>query len=78
MSDPTIVVRDNGPLLVTGIGKVEDADGNAFDTGGKETIALERCEGSGPAAEYCAKTAFEMMTQEWVVRHFGVSENRGP
>lgn len=43
MSDPKIIVRDHGPLLVTGVGIVEDAEGNAFDTGGKETIALCRC-----------------------------------
>jgi len=43
MPESKIVVRDNGPLLITGAGVVEDADGNAFDTGGKETIALCRC-----------------------------------
>ena len=43
MADSKVVVRDNGPLLVSGIGLVEDADGNAFDIGGKETIALCRC-----------------------------------
>ncbi len=43
MADPKIVVRDNGPLLVTGMVTVEDAEGNAFDTGDRETIALCRC-----------------------------------
>ena len=43
MADSKVVVRDNGPFLVTGIGVVEDADGNVFDTGDKETIALCRC-----------------------------------
>jgi len=43
MAEPKIVVRDHGPLLITGAGVVEDAEGNAFDTGGKETIALCRC-----------------------------------
>lgn len=43
MADSKIVVRDNGPLLVTGIGRVEDAEGNTFDTAGKDTIALCRC-----------------------------------
>lgn len=52
MSDSTIVVRDHGPLLVTGISKVEDADGNTFDTGGKETIALCRC-GASKNRPFC-------------------------
>ena len=43
MGDSKVVVRDNGPLLLTGIGTVEDAEGNSFDTGWKETIALCRC-----------------------------------
>ena len=43
MAESKIVVRDHGPLLVTGIDAVEDTDGNRFDTGGKETIALCRC-----------------------------------
>ncbi len=43
MADSKVVVRDNGPLLVTGIQTIEDAEGNAFDTAGKETIALCRC-----------------------------------
>ncbi len=43
MSDVSIKCRENGPLLVTGPVTVEDHEGNAFDTGGKETIALCRC-----------------------------------
>ena len=43
MSDVTIKANDNGPFLVTGSVKVVDSEGNAFDTGGKEVIALCRC-----------------------------------
>ncbi len=38
-----ITTRDNGPLLVSGEFSVKDADGNVFDTAGKETVALCRC-----------------------------------
>jgi len=47
MSDCKIVVRDNGPLLVTGAGSLQDAEGNTFDTAGKDTIALCRCGATG-------------------------------
>ena len=43
MSDVKISIRDNGPALITGSFTVEDADGNQFDTAGRETIALCRC-----------------------------------
>lgn len=43
MSNIKIMVRDNGPLLVSGSISVEDAEGNVFDTAGKETVALCRC-----------------------------------
>lgn len=43
MSQVTIAARENGPLLVTGAIVVNDHLGNAFDLGGKETIALCRC-----------------------------------
>ena len=52
MSETKIVVRDHGPLLVTGVGTVEDADGNTFDTGGKDTIALCRC-GASKNRPFC-------------------------
>jgi len=52
MGDSKVVVRDNGPLLLTGIGTVEDAEGNSFDTGGKETIALCRC-GASKKRPFC-------------------------
>ncbi len=52
MSDVKVVARDNGPLLVTGPITIEDADGNIFDTGGKETIALCRC-GASARRPFC-------------------------
>lgn len=52
MSDVKVVVRDNGPFLVTGATTVEDADGNTFDTGGKTTIALCRC-GASANRPFC-------------------------
>ncbi|MEQ9411370.1 MAG: CDGSH iron-sulfur domain-containing protein [Fuerstiella sp.] len=52
MSDVKIVVRDNGPFLVTGPVTVEDAVGGQFDLGGKETIALCRC-GASERRPFC-------------------------
>lgn len=52
MSDVKVVVRDNGPLLVTGAITVEDAAGGTFDLGGKETIALCRC-GASERRPFC-------------------------
>ena len=52
MSDVKVNVRDNGPLLVSGPITVEDAEGNAFDLGGKETIALCRC-GASENRPFC-------------------------
>lgn len=55
MSDVKVVVRDNGPLLVSGAITVEDAEGNAFDLAGKETIALCRC-GASARRPFCDGT----------------------
>lgn len=52
MSDVSIKCRENGPLLVTGPVTVEDHEGNAFDTAGKETIALCRC-GASKNRPFC-------------------------
>ena len=46
MSDITIEVKENDPLLVKGDIQLTDADGNAFDTD-KPAIALCRCGASG-------------------------------
>lgn len=43
MSDVKVLVKDNGPLLVTGAVTVTDAAGNTFNLNGKETFALCRC-----------------------------------
>ena len=43
MPDISIRTRENGPLLVTGPITLLDAEGNAFNLGGKETVALCRC-----------------------------------
>ena len=52
MSEAKIVVRDNGPFLVTGPVTVEDASGNQFDLKGKETFALCRC-GASANRPFC-------------------------
>ena len=52
MSDVKIVVKDNGPFLVTGPATVEDAEGNTFDLKGKETYALCRC-GASKNRPFC-------------------------
>jgi CDGSH-type Zn-finger protein len=46
MADVEITPRLNGPYLVKGPIKLVDVDGNGFDLGGRETIALCRCGGS--------------------------------
>lgn len=52
MSDAKILVRDHGPLLVTGPITVTDAAGNVFDLKGKETFALCRC-GASANRPFC-------------------------
>ncbi len=44
MSEVTIKVRDNGPLLITGPVTIIDADGNVFPVNpAKPNVALCRC-----------------------------------
>jgi CDGSH iron-sulfur domain-containing protein 3 len=43
MPEIKITARDHGPFLVTGPITLTDAEGNSFDLGGKETVALCRC-----------------------------------
>lgn len=44
MADAEITVNNHGPLRVSGKALVlKDQAGNAFDLGGRETIALCRC-----------------------------------
>lgn len=46
MSEVKITTRLNGPLLVTGPITLVDHEGNAFNLGGKESVALCRCTAS--------------------------------
>jgi CDGSH-type Zn-finger protein len=43
MADVSIRTRENGPFLVTGPFTLVDHEGNVFELGGKETVALCRC-----------------------------------
>ncbi len=43
MSETSIRIKNNGPLLVEGAFRVVDADGGAFGLSGRSTIALCRC-----------------------------------
>ena len=52
MADVQITTKQNGPLLVTGLVELTDANGDAFDLGDKETIALCRC-GSSANRPFC-------------------------
>ena len=52
MADVTIKSNQNGPFLVTGAVTLTDHEGNAFDLGGKETIALCRC-GASKNRPFC-------------------------
>ncbi|MCA9061360.1 MAG: CDGSH iron-sulfur domain-containing protein [Planctomycetaceae bacterium] len=52
MSDVKILVKDHGPLLVTGVSSVTDAEGNQFNLNGKETFALCRC-GASANRPFC-------------------------
>jgi CDGSH-type Zn-finger protein len=52
MAEISINARDNGPFLVTGPISLTDQEGNAFDLGGKDTIALCRC-GASKNRPFC-------------------------
>ncbi len=52
MADVTIKSNQNGPFLVTGALTLTDHEGNPFDLGGKETIALCRC-GTSKNRPFC-------------------------
>jgi CDGSH-type Zn-finger protein len=53
VSDITISVRDNGPLLVRGGVSVKDADGNEYEV--QDVIALCRC-GQSAKKPFCDAT----------------------
>jgi CDGSH-type Zn-finger protein len=46
MPEVTITVRPSGPYLVSGPLILRDADGNVFDTSGRDVVVLCRCGGS--------------------------------
>ena len=52
MSDVKVLVKDNGPFLVTGTMIITDAAGNTFNLNGKETFALCRC-GASAKRPFC-------------------------
>ena len=52
MSDVKVLVKDNGPFLVTGPMTITDAAGNTFNLNGKETFALCRC-GASAKRQFC-------------------------
>lgn len=62
MSEVTIRVRKNGPLLVEGGSALVDADGKAFGLGGRTSFALCRC-GHSASKPFCdgshARQGFE-------------------
>lgn len=69
MADVTIKANQNGPFLVSGPVTVIDHEGNAFDLGGKETVALCRCGHSSKrpfcdgSHKTCGFTAGELAAQ---------------
>ena len=52
MSEVTITVRPNGPLLITGPVKLFDHEGREFNLQGKEKFSLCRC-GHSKNRPYC-------------------------
>jgi len=52
MADVQINTKENGPFLVSGLVELIDANGDAFDLGDKETIALCRC-GASANRPFC-------------------------
>ncbi len=55
MEDVVITVRESGPYLVRGPFTLVDADGNEYDLGGQETVALCRC-GHSAKKPFCDAT----------------------
>jgi CDGSH-type Zn-finger protein len=52
MAEVKIVTRENGPLLVTGPITLVDHEGNAFNLGDKQSVALCRC-GASANKPFC-------------------------
>ena len=68
MADVSIKANQNGPFLVSGPVTITDHEGNTFDLGGKDTVALCRCGQSANrpfcdgAHKACGFTAAELAT----------------
>lgn len=82
MSDVTIKIRENGPLLVTGPMTLCDHLGNKYDLTGKENVALCRC-GVSQKKPFCDGTHKSSGFQGAETATFGlntpmVSLTRGP
>jgi CDGSH-type Zn-finger protein len=52
MGEVKITTRENGPLLVTGPITLVDHQGNTWDLGGKDSVALCRC-GQSQRRPFC-------------------------
>ncbi len=52
MSEVIITVRPNGPLLVQGNFRLQDADGRAFSVSTEKPVALCRC-GQSKSRPFC-------------------------
>lgn len=61
-----IICRNHGPYRITGDFVIKDADGNAFDLSGRETISLCRC-GQSENKPFCdgthARVGFQSQVQ---------------
>lgn len=55
MSQVTIKIRENGPILVTGPVQLTDHLGNTYDLTGKDSFALCRC-GQSSKKPFCDGT----------------------
>ena len=53
MAEPSIVIRENGPYLVRGVGSLTDHDGTEMDAG--DVMALCRC-GNSQSKPFCDGT----------------------
>ncbi len=52
MSDVVVKLMKNGPILLSGSFTLQDSEGNAIDTGDKDTVALCRC-GATKNSPFC-------------------------
>lgn len=66
MAECEIICRNNGPYRISGNFVLTDADGNAFDLSGRESISLCRC-GQSENKPFCdgthARVGFQSQVQ---------------